>query len=64
MSNSIMRKVLVYQGEEYELKALDAMADAVLNYRPKPKSKAAKKRARKAKKKAKGCEVYCKRACS
>ena len=33
---------------------LDKMADAVLNYRPKPKSKAAKKRRRKAAKKAKG----------
>ncbi len=33
---------------------LDKMVDAVLAYRPKPKSKAAKKRARKAKKKAKG----------
>ena len=33
---------------------LDKMIDAVLAYRPKPKSKAAKKRARKAKKKAKG----------
>ncbi len=32
---------------------LDKMADAVLNYRPKPKSKAAKKRRRKAAKKAK-----------
>ncbi len=32
---------------------LDKMVDAVLAYRPKPKSKAAKKRARKAKKKAK-----------
>ena len=32
---------------------LDKMADAVLNYRPKPKSKAAKKRRRKATKKAK-----------
>ena len=28
---------------------LDTIADAVLNYRPKPKSKAAKKRARKKK---------------
>ncbi len=35
-------------------KELDVMVDAVLAYRPKPKSKAAKKRARKAKKKAKG----------
>jgi hypothetical protein len=35
-------------------KQLDAITDAVLAYRPKPKSKAAKKRARKAKKKAKG----------
>ena len=33
---------------------LDKMADAVLAYRPKPKSKAAKKRRRKAAKKAKG----------
>ena len=33
---------------------LDKMADAVLAYRPKPKSKAAKKRRRKAVKKAKG----------
>lgn len=33
---------------------LDEMADAVLAYRPKPKSKAAKKRRRKAAKKAKG----------
>jgi hypothetical protein len=33
---------------------LDKMVDVVLAYRPKPKSKAAKKRARKAKKKAKG----------
>lgn len=33
---------------------LEKMIDAVLAYRPKPKSKAAKKRARKAKKKAKG----------
>jgi hypothetical protein len=32
---------------------LGKMVDAVLTYRPKPKSKAAKKRARKAKKKAK-----------
>lgn len=32
---------------------LDQMADAVLAYRPKPKSKAAKKRRRKATKKAK-----------
>ena len=35
-------------------KVLDKMVDAVLAYRPKPKSKAAKKRARKAAKKAKG----------
>ena len=33
---------------------LDKMADAVLAYHPKPKSKAAKKRRRKAAKKAKG----------
>jgi hypothetical protein len=33
---------------------LDKMVDAVLAYRPKPKSKAAKKRRRKAAKKAKG----------
>jgi hypothetical protein len=33
---------------------LDKIADVVLNYRPKPKSKSAKKRARKAAKKAKG----------
>jgi hypothetical protein len=33
---------------------LDAIADVVLNYRPKPKSKAGKKRAKKAAKKAKG----------
>ena len=33
---------------------LDRIADVVLNYRPKPKSKSAKKRARKAAKKAKG----------
>ncbi len=33
---------------------LDAIVEVVLTYRPKPKSKAAKKRARKAKKKAKG----------
>ena len=33
---------------------LDQMTDAVLAYRPKPKSKAAKKRKRKAAKKAKG----------
>ena len=33
---------------------LDKMADAVLTYRPKPKSKAAQKRRRKAAKKAKG----------
>lgn len=33
---------------------LDKMADAVLLYRPKPKSKAAKKRRRKAAKRAKG----------
>ena len=31
-------------------KALDAMVDVVLAYRPKPKSKPAKKRARRAKK--------------
>jgi hypothetical protein len=34
--------------------ALDKMADAVLSYRPKPKSKAARKRAKKAAKKGKG----------
>ena len=33
---------------------LDRIADVVLNYRPKPKSKSAKKRARKAAKTAKG----------
>ena len=33
---------------------LDRIADVVLNYRPKPKSKSAKKRARKTAKKAKG----------
>ncbi len=33
---------------------LNKIADVVLNYRPKPKSKSAKKRARKAAKKAKG----------
>lgn len=33
---------------------LDRIVDVVLNYRPKPKTKAQKKRARKAKKKAKG----------
>ncbi len=33
---------------------LDKMVDAVLAYRPKPKSKAAKKRRRKVAKKAKG----------
>jgi hypothetical protein len=33
---------------------LDKMVDAVLAYKPKPKSKAAKKRRRKAAKKAKG----------
>ena len=33
---------------------LDKIADVVLNYRPKPKSKSAKKRARKAAKRAKG----------
>lgn len=33
-------------------KELDAIADAVLAYRPKPKSKAQKRRARKEKKKA------------
>ena len=35
-------------------KELDQMADAVLRYRPKPKSKAARKRAKKAAKKGKG----------
>ncbi len=35
------------------LEQLDRIADVVLAYRPKPKSKAAKKRARKAKKDAK-----------
>jgi hypothetical protein len=34
--------------------ALDKIADVVLAYRPKPKSKAAKKRKRKAARKAKG----------
>lgn len=33
---------------------LDKIADVVLNYRPKPKSKSAKKRARKAAKKPQG----------
>ena len=33
---------------------LDRMADIVLNYRPKPKTKAARKRARNAAKKGKG----------
>jgi len=33
---------------------LDKIADAVLNYRPKPKSKAARKRAKKAARKGKG----------
>lgn len=33
---------------------LNKMADLVLNYRPKPKSKSAKKRAKKATKKGKG----------
>jgi hypothetical protein len=33
---------------------LNKIADVVLNYRPKPKSKSGKKRARKAAKKAKG----------
>jgi hypothetical protein len=33
---------------------LDKMADLVLHYRPKPKSKASRKRARKSAKKAKG----------
>lgn len=33
---------------------IDAIADVVLNYRPKPKSKAAKKRAKKATKKGNG----------
>lgn len=33
---------------------LDKMIDAVLSYKPKPKSKAAKKRGRKTAKKAKG----------
>jgi hypothetical protein len=33
---------------------LNKIADTVLNYRPKPKSKAAKKRAKKATKKAQG----------
>lgn len=33
---------------------LDRIADTVLNYRPKPKTKAAKKRAKKAAKKGKG----------
>ena len=33
---------------------LNKIADVVLNYHPKPKSKSAKKRARKAAKKAKG----------
>lgn len=35
-------------------KELDKIADLVLNYRPKPKTKAAKKRARKAAKRGKG----------
>jgi hypothetical protein len=35
-------------------KELDQIADVVLNYRPKPKSKAARKRAKKATKKGKG----------
>ncbi len=35
-------------------KELDQIADAVLRYRPKPKSKSAKKRAKKAAKKGKG----------
>lgn len=33
---------------------LDKIADVVLNYRPKPKTKAARKRAKKAAKKGKG----------
>lgn len=33
---------------------LDRIADVVLNYRPKPKSKAARKRAKKAARKGKG----------
>lgn len=35
-------------------KKLDQIADMVMNYHPKPKSKAGKKRAKKAAKKAKG----------
>ena len=35
-------------------KELDQIADVVLNYRPKPKTKAARKRAKKAAKKGKG----------
>jgi hypothetical protein len=35
-------------------KELDLIADVVLNYRPKPKSNAARKRAKKAAKKGKG----------
>lgn len=35
-------------------KELDQIADMVLNYRPKPKSKAARKRAKKVAKKGKG----------
>lgn len=35
-------------------KELDAIVDAVLSYKPKPKTKAAKRRVRKAKREAKG----------
>jgi len=44
----------VIEVDECVPEVLDKMADAVLAYRPKPKSKAAKKRRRKAAKKAKG----------
>lgn len=44
------RTVLVFEGEEYELRPLDAIADKVLRYRPKPKSKPARKRQRRKRK--------------
>lgn len=39
--------------DQKTLPELDAIADVVLNYKPKPKTKAQRKRARKAKKTAK-----------
>lgn len=50
MKKPVVQKILCYIGEELPMQTFDAVTDKVLAYKPKPKTKAAKRRAKSSRK--------------